>query len=79
MHFRIDPSDCDGENKMEKKVAFLKQWKQEEAENATYKALIEGLREIGCNDDASQLCKLAEGKLATLKYLIETIDDCWTC
>lgn len=69
-HFKIKPGDCDGVKKVEKKIAFLEAWKQRQASTATFNALIAGLRAINCNEDASELRKLAEGKLATVKYLL---------
>ena len=59
----MDPKEFEDKQKHERKIAFLSLWKQGEASNATYKALVDGLHQIGCNDDAEKICKLVEGEL----------------
>ena len=60
----MDPKEFeDKEKKHERKIALLSLWMQREASNATYKALVDGLHEIGCNDDAEKICQLVEGEL----------------
>ena len=63
-YFDMDPKEFeDKQKKHERKIAFLSLWKQGEASNATYKALVDGLHQIVCNDDAEKICKLVEGEL----------------
>ena len=59
----MDPKEFENKLKHERKIAFLSFWKQREAKNATYKALVGGLHQIGCNDDAEKICQLVEGEL----------------
>lgn len=60
MHFSIDPSGLDGRTEEKKKVSFLKNWKQGEADDATFRALINALDAINCKHDACELRRLAK-------------------
>ena len=62
----MDPKEFEDKQKHEREIAFLSLWKQGEASNATYKALVDGLHQIGHNDDAEKICKLFEGKLCII-------------
>ena len=58
--------DCKSEP--ERRTALLEAWKQMKGSDATYKALIVALLEIGHRDDAEEICKLTPkaSKLVTL-------------
>ena len=42
----------------EKRATFFAKWKEAKGSDATYKALISALLEIGCTEDAECVCKL---------------------
>ncbi len=62
-HLKMEPivtKDIDRESKSEeeKRLEFLKRWKQERGLDATYKELINALLEIQCRRDAEKVCEL---------------------
>ena len=53
----IDKSNLDEEDK---KIEFLKKWKQIKGSSATYRNLVCALLEISCKEDAEFVCKLLQ-------------------
>ena len=53
----------------EKRATFFAKWKEAKGSDATYKALISALLEIGCAEDAECVCKLLK---PASKHLLST-------
>ena len=43
---------------VEDKIAFFKEWKQQQGFEATYKSLISALLQVKCRQDAESVCKI---------------------
>ena len=54
----MEDIDCGAGSEEDKRHSFLLKWKQMKGSEATYRILIMALLEIGCRQDAENVCKL---------------------